>query len=114
MGSSDDRQTDCENMKKQKQVYTELELSAVISYHASDERQWAGVLPAGREGVTAGQIPAESHIGGDVLSGVDSYLSGAHSMHGGLKVLRDVIKVVKAGLVNIFLFFSSCPDYQVI
>lgn len=101
-------------MEKQTHVYTELELSAVISYHAGDERQWAGGLPAGREGVTAGQIPAESHIGGDVLSGVDSYLSGAHSMHSGLKMLRDVIKVVQAGLVIIFVFFSGCPDYQLI
>ena len=54
-------------------------------YHAGDEGQRTGVLPAGKERVTFGKIPAHGHISGDVLSGVDREIGGAHSMHSGLK-----------------------------
>ncbi|KAG7239693.1 hypothetical protein INR49_028629 [Caranx melampygus] len=42
------------------------------SYHAGDEGQGTGVLPVGNKPVTRGKIPGDSHVSGDVLSGVDS------------------------------------------
>ena len=60
----------------------------MLSYHAGDEGQWTGVLPAGKELITFGEIPVDSHISGDVLPGVDGEVGGAHSMHGSLKKKR--------------------------
>lgn len=62
-----------------------------ISYQASDEGQWTGVLPVGNERITSGQIPTDGHISGNVFSGIDGEISGAHSVHSGLKVVREVI-----------------------
>lgn len=74
--------------------------SCLISYHASDECQGTSDLPAGKEKVTFGKIPADSHIGGDVLSGVDAEVGGAHSMHGGLKIMRGIINTKDVGNNN--------------
>lgn len=43
----------------------------------------------GEEGFTFGEIPVEGHISGDVLPGVDGDVSGAHTVHRGLKKKND-------------------------
>lgn len=68
-----------------------------MTYHARDECQRTGVLPAGRERVTFGKIPADSHIRGYVLSRVDGEVGGADSVHGGLKMLRGIINTADVG-----------------
>lgn len=77
------------------------------------------MLPAGKERVTFGKIPAHGHISGDVLSGVDGEISRAHSMHGGLKNYdrRHHQRSLRAGVINsCFLYFGNLPasDYQLI
>ena len=62
-----------------------------ISYQAGDKGHWTGVLPLGNERVTSGQIPTDGHIGGNVFSCIDGEISGAHSVHSGLKVGGEVI-----------------------
>lgn len=69
----------------------------LISYHASEEGQGTGGLPEGKEFVTLGEIPADSHFCGDVLSGVLSEVGGTHSVHGGLKMMRDIIDTEEVG-----------------
>lgn len=79
-----------------------------MSYHAADDGQGADVLPLGGEHVTVGEIPPDAHVGGDVFSGVDGVISGAHAMNGGLGRERDatvviVVIITIAAVVNIFL-----------
>lgn len=71
------------------------------SYHPRDESQGTGVLSAGSEPVTSGQIPADCHISSNVLFVVDSEVGGAHSVHGGLEMIR-MFKTIQ---------YSSCKNW---
>lgn len=92
------------------------------SYHARDESQGTGVLPVGEEPVAFGKIPGDSHISGDILSGVNSEVGGADSMHGGLEMMRgyhqyllrgwETIKkstAAKAEVVNVLFVLWQSP-----
>lgn len=80
-----------------------------MSYHAANDGQGADVLPLGGEHITVGEIPPDAHIGGDVFSGVDGVISGAHAMNGGLERGREVTVIIIVviiaitAVVNIFL-----------
>lgn len=85
-----------------------------VSYHASDEGQGTGDLLAGEEIVTLGKIPADGHIGGDVFSGVDAEVGGAHSVHGGLKMTRGIVNteetiLKKQNVVNVLSVLKQSP-----
>ena len=85
-----------------------------VSYHASDEGQGTGGLLASEEVVTLGKIPADGHIGGDVLSGVDAEVGGADSVHGGLKMMRGIVNteemiLKKQNVVNVLSALKESP-----
>lgn len=65
-----------------------------MSYHAADDGQGADVLPVGGEHITVGEIPPDAHVGGDVFSGVDSVVSGAHAVNGGLERESEVTVII--------------------
>lgn len=79
-----------------------------MSYHAADDGQGADVLPLGGEHITVGEIPPDAHVGGDVFSGIDGVISGAHAMNGGLGRGKEVtviiiVVITIAAVVNIFM-----------